>query len=115
MRTQKQYTIKEWKKLYNLQELLCKKYDIILSDHKTKKESVLSILDQINFKNINKSIISFNKMIQEFGGSMEKLTTELDKSSKNNIKIWSDIPQSNSKAQQKSKDQLNLEKFWGNY
>ena len=43
---------------------------------------------------------------------MEKLTTELDQTSQNNIKIWSDMPEKESK-QQKSKDQINLEKIWG--
>ena len=50
------------------------------------------------------------KIIQDFGGSMEQLTTELNESSKNNIKIWSEPEKSKSR---KSKDQINLEKIWG--
>ena len=108
----KKYTIKEWNKLSSIQEVLCKKFEIILTDHKTKRQKIFSILDTINFKNINKGIETFNKMIQAFGGSMEQLTSELDKTSQNNIKIWSDEPEKEPKLQ-KSKDQMNLEKIWG--
>jgi len=41
---------------------------------------------------------------------MEQLTTELNKSSQNNIRIWSDAPKKSSK---KSKDEINLAKIWG--
>jgi len=111
LRIKKRYTVKEWKKLFRIQEVLCKKFEVILIDHKTKKEMFIDILDKINSKNINKGITTFNKIIQEFGGSMEKLTTEIDKPSQNNIKIWSDSPKSKTS---KSKDQINLEKLWGN-
>jgi hypothetical protein len=112
MRIIKRYTVKEWKKFYNIQEIMCKKYEIILTNHKTNKEQLAIILKNINLKNINKGIETFNKIIQDFGGSMEKLTTELDQTSQNNVKIWSDMPEKESK-QQKSKDQINLEKIWG--
>jgi hypothetical protein len=110
IRPLKKYTIKEWKKLSNLQETLCKKFDIVLIDHKTKKELFFHILDKINLKNMNKGIETFNKIIQDFGGSMEQLTSELNETSKNNIKIWSESKESQTK---KSKDQINLEKLWG--
>lgn len=113
MKVKKRYTVKEWKKLYKIQEILCQKFDVVLTDHKTKREQLILILKNINFKNINKGIETFNKIIQDFGSSMEKLTTELDKSSQNNIKIWSDMPENESKSH-KSKDQINLEKIWGN-
>ena len=107
-------TVKEWKKLFNIQESLCKKYDIILTDYKTKREIIFGILDKINLKNINKGIETFNKIIQDFGGSMDQLTKELDKSSKNNIKIWSDTPKKKSrKRSHKSQDEINLGKIWG--
>ena len=106
------FTVKEWKKFYNIQEVLCKKFDVILTDHKTNREQLVAILKNINLKNINKGIETFNKMIQAFGGSMEQLTSELDKTSQNNIKIWSDEPEKEPKLQ-KSKDQMNLDKIWG--
>jgi len=112
MRIQKKYTVKEWKKFYNIQELMCKKYDIILIDYKTKKEKIVDILEKINLKNMNKGIETFNKIIQKFGGSMEQFTTELNESSKNNVKIWSDLPKNEPKPR-KSKDQINLDKIWG--
>jgi hypothetical protein len=113
MKVKKKYTVREWRKLYKIQEVLCKKFDIILTDHKTNKEQLILVLKNINLKNINKGIDAFNKIIQDFGGSMEKLTSELDKTSQNNLKIWSDMPEKEPKSQ-KSKDQINLEKIWGN-
>ena len=104
--------VAEWKKLYNIQEILCKKFDVILTDHKTKKERLISILKNIHLTNINKGIDTFNKMVQDFGDSMETFTTELDKTPKNNVKIWSDEPRKDSKPH-KSQDQINLEKIWG--
>jgi len=111
MKIKKRYTVKEWSKLYKIQEVLCKKFDVILTDHKTNKEQLVLILKNINLKNINKGIVSFNKIIQEFGGSMEKLTSEIEKTPKNNVKIWSNEPENEPKSH-KSKDQINLEKIW---
>ena len=71
IRPLKKYTVKEWRKLSNLQETLCKKFDIILTDHKTKREKLFSILDTINLKNINRGMEIFNKSIQSFGGTMD--------------------------------------------
>jgi hypothetical protein len=110
IRPLKKFTVKEWRKLSNLQEMLCKKFDIILTDHKTKREKIFSILDNINLKNIDKGIEIFNKSIQSFSDSMDKLVSEIDKSSSNDVKIWSDHT---SLESHKSQDQINLEKIWG--
>ena len=146
MRNKKLYTIKQWKKFkktlirtndgaqnhVDIQELMCKKYDIILTDHKTKRELVITILKKINAKNINDGIYTFNKAVQAFGGSMEQLSKDLGSSKKsksskdkenlekllgkpkgkssNNVKIWSDSPRSESR---RKKDEMNLEKLWG--
>jgi hypothetical protein len=110
MKIKKRYTVKEWKKLYKIQDKLCKKYDVILIDYKTRREKVAEIFEKINLKNLNKGMITFNKIIQDFGGSMEQLTSEIDKTSKNNVKIWSDDQENEPK---KSKDQINLDKIWG--
>ena len=112
MRIQRKYTVKEWRKLQNLQESLCKRYDVILTNHKTKKERIIEIIEKINLKNINIGIETFNKIIQDFGGSMEQLSSELSESPKNNVKIWSNSPKKEPKSQ-KSKDEINLEKIWG--
>jgi len=108
MKQKKFYTVKEWKKLYKIQDVLCKKFDVILTDHKTKQEKIISVFEKINLKNFNKGMISFNKIIQDFGSSMEQLTSEINTSPKNDVKIWSDS--SNDESQKAKK---NLEKLWG--
>ena len=64
----------------------------------------MSILKKINMKNINKGIEAFNKIIQDFGDSMNTMTRELSL----------DIEKSNreSKVREK-KNKENLEKIWG--
>ena len=79
----------------------------------SKRKSFLilkKLFEKINQKNINKSIDTFNKSVQDFGDSMDKLTKELNESPKNNIKIWSDKSENDS---QNSRDEINLEKIWG--
>jgi len=107
MKSKKRYTVKEWKKLYKIQDKLCEKYDIILIDYKSRNEKITEILEKINFKNFNKGIITFNKIIQDFGGSMEQLTSEIDKVPKNNVKIWSDD------TEFKIEELTDIEKIWG--
>ena len=102
----KKYTIKEWNKLSSIQEVLCKKFEIILTDHKTKRQKIFSILNTINFKNINRGIEIFNESFQNFGNSMDQLTKEINQTSQNNVKIWSD-------SKTNSKDKENLDKIWG--
>ena len=95
---------------------------MILTDYKTKREKVFSILEKINLKNFDKGITEFSKLIQSFGGSMDQLTRELDSGnsknadnldfvwgkSGNSVPIWGD---SNNDFDSKHKD--NLEKIWG--
>ena len=144
-RCKKLYTVKQWRRFkktlvkedsgikYNvdIQELMCKKYDIILTDYKTKRERIIVILKKINIKNINKCIDAFNKLVQDFGGFIDEITKEMDSSkeeesnkdkenlekiwgkqegkSSNNFKIWSDSPTES----EITRDEINLEKFWG--
>ena len=145
MRYKKLFTVKEWSKFkkikvkeidgikyyYDMQELMCKKYDIILTDYKTKSEQIIIFLKKINMKNINKGIDSFNKAVQAFGGSMDQLSKDLTssekdqsgkdkenmekiwgKSSKSGVKIWSDHTKRESKSRSRE-DEMNLEKIWG--
>ena len=65
---------------------------------------MMKILKKINLKNINHGIDTFNKIIQDFGDSMDTMTRELS----------SDIEKSNreSKTREK-KNKKNLEKIWG--
>lgn len=73
----KYYTVKEWKKFdkvaerengidITMQEILLKKYDVILLDYKTKKEKLFSVIDKFNAKNINTGITKFNKGMDQF-------------------------------------------------
>jgi len=110
MRKIRRYTVKEWKRLYKIQDKLCQKYEVILTDYKIRQEKVAGIMQKINFKNFNKGIATFNKIVQDFGGSMEKLTEELNESQKNNVKLWPDKDEEKS-LESKHKD--NLDAIWG--
>ena len=120
MRTRKYFTVEEWQKFktndyFDMQEMLCQKYDVILIDYQTKKEKIFSVLQKINLKNFEKGIIEFSKLVQSFGNSMDKFTAEIDNkkisdkknlesiwgTSKKQTPIWSD------------NDSDNLEKIWG--
>ena len=120
MKIKKFYTVKQWSKFksndyFDMQELLCQKYDVVLTDYRTKKKKTFSLLQKINLKNFDKGITEFVKLLQSFGNSMDQFTTEInddkvsDKknlesiwgSSKKQTPIWSD------------NDSGNLEKIWG--
>jgi hypothetical protein len=129
MRTRKFYTVKQWQRFktndyFDMQELLCQKYDVILTDYQTKKEKIFSMLKKINLKNFDKGITGFSKLVQSFGGSMDQLTREIDSQAhknKDNLDviwgkpnnsgpIWSTSEDNfDSQAQHKA----NLEKIWG--
>ena len=129
MKVKKFYTVKEWNKFksndyFDMQELLCQKYDIILTDYKTKSEKIFSFLKKINLKNLDKAITGFSKLVQSFGGSMDQLTHEIDSQtskdkdnldsiwgkSTDSVPIWS-TSENNSDSQ--SQHKANLEKIWG--
>ena len=55
-------------------------------------------------KNIHQGIITFNKAVQDFGDSMDKITGELS----------SDIEKSNRESKVRAKkNQENLDRIWG--
>ena len=106
------FTVKEWNRFdWDKQQVLTKKYIVILLDYKTRKEKIFQVLDKINFKNLNKGIAvfnkgmaGFNKSVQQFGDSMGKMNDELSK----------DVKRSNESARiSEDKDKQNLEKIWG--
>ena len=76
-----------------MQDMLCQKYDVILTDYKTKREKIFSALKKINLKNFDRGVTEFSKLVQSFGGSMDQLTQEL--------------------GSQKSKDSDNMDLIWG--
>ena len=129
MKVKKFYTVKEWRKFksndyFDMQDMLCQKYDIILTDYKTKREKIFSFLKKINLKNLDIAITGFSKLVQSFGGSMDQLTREIDSQtskdkdnldsiwgkSTNPVPIWS-TSENNSDSQ--SQHKANLEKIWG--
>ena len=127
MRTRKYFTVKEWNRFKNnddfdMQDMLCQKYDVILTDYKTKREKIFSVLKKINLKNFDNGVTEFSKLVQSFGGSMDQLTREINSQkskdsdnldlvwgkSGNSVPIWGD-----SKNDFDSKHKDNLEKIWG--
>ena len=127
MRTRKYFTAREWNRFkdndyFDMQEMLCQKYDVILTDYKTKREKIFSTLKKINLRNFDNGIAEFSKLVQSFGSSMDQLTSEIDSQkpkdtdhldlvwgkSNNPVPVWSD-----SKNGSGSKHKDNLEKIWG--
>jgi len=127
MRDRKYFTVREWNRFKNndyfdMQDMLCQKYDVILTDYKTKREKVFSALKKITLKNFDRGVSEFSKLVQSFGGSVDQLTREIDSQkfrdsehmdliwgkSGNSVPIWSD-----SKNDFGSQHKDNLEKIWG--
>ena len=50
----------------DVQELLCKKYDTILTDYETKREKWLRRLKMVNQTNIDKGLKVFNDGVENF-------------------------------------------------
>ena len=127
MRTRKYFTVREWNRFkdndyFDMQDMLCQKYDVILTDYQTKRERIFSALKKINLRNFDKGVSEFSKLVQSFGSSLDQLTSEMDSQkskdtdnldlvwgkSNESIPIWS-----NSKNDSGSKHKDNLEKIWG--
>ena len=120
MRTRKYFTVEEWQKFktndyFDMQEMLCQRYDVILSDYQTKKQKTFSLLQKINLKNFEKGITEFSKLVQSFGNSMDQFTAEIDNkkiSDKKNLEsIWG--PSKKQTPIWSDNDADNLEKIWG--
>ena len=127
MRIRKYFTAREWNRFkdndyFDMQEMLCQKYDVILTDYKTKREKIFSALKKINLRNFDNGVAEFSKLVQSFGSSLDQLTSEIDSQkskdtdnldlvwgkSNESIPIWSD-----SKNDSGSQHKDNLEKIWG--
>jgi hypothetical protein len=120
MITRKYFTVKEWQRFntnnyYDMQELLCQKYDVILSDYRTKKQKIFSLLQKINLKSFDKGVSEFSKLVQSFGNSMDQFTAEIDNkkiSDKKNLEyIWGLSEKQTPIWSDDNSD--NLEKIWG--
>lgn len=104
----KYFTCKEWKKFDKLtndyiiidnekyyltmQEILLAKYQIILTDYKTRNEKIIHVLKKFNGKNLDKGIKVFNTGVSSFTDSIDSFTKELGNNTKsarkNKVKIW---------------------------
>ena len=70
----------------------------------TIKEELISYIEKINIHNINQGMDTFNKVVQDFGDSMDSITKEMS----------SDIEKSNKESEvREQKNKENLEKIWG--
>jgi hypothetical protein len=110
MRSKKYFTVREWSRFKNndyfdMQDMLCQKYDVILTDYKTKREKVFSVLKKINLKNFDQGVTEFSKLVRFFGGSMEQLTREIDSSKRKGSHF--------KKTKSESRDKDNLNSIWG--
>ena len=68
---------------------------------------IRNIASKIKSANISEGVKVFNKSVQEFGDSMDKLTKELNTTRTGKIKIWSE---QNVDSQKINND---MEKIWG--
>jgi hypothetical protein len=98
----KYYTVKEWKRFdkvaerengidITMQEVLLKRYDVILTDYKTKGEKIKGILAKFNAENLNKGITTFNKgvdMMVKMTAAPKKRTRKTRKKSKKKSQGW---------------------------
>ena len=76
------FTVKEWNRFsWSMQEVICKKYDVILTDYKTRKEKIILLLNKINMKNFNKGMDTFNKSLNKFSKTVDSMTASANKSS----------------------------------
>ena len=68
---------------------------------------IRNIASKIKDVNISEGVKVFNKSVQEFGDSMDKLTQELNTTGTNKVKIWSENNEDNQKINN------DMEKIWG--
>ena len=88
IRTPKKFTLKAFTKFDIIQrQLLCERYDIILTDYKTKQEIIMGIAKKFNIKNLNKSITKFNKGMAQFNTMIAPEKPQRTRKSKSKTKI----------------------------
>ena len=68
----------DWEK----QELLCERYNIILTDYLTKEEKVKKVLGKFTITNINLGITKFNKGMDGFMKILDSPTPKRTRGSK---------------------------------
>jgi len=91
MRKRIKLQFKRWKKYsWNDQEKIVSKYNVILLNHKTRKEKLKSLFKKSNrernaFKKFNKYVSMVSKGIDQFSKEMNKLHLD-DRQSEKNVK-----------------------------
>lgn len=86
-------TVRAWNRFgYEYQKHLMLKFDVIFTDHKTRKEKIIGILKKFNNKNLDLGIKKFNHTIEDFERSMDQLSNDLNKSygRDTGLKFWSE-------------------------
>jgi hypothetical protein len=74
------FTVREWNRFaWSMQEVLCIKYNVILTDYKTRKEKIILLLNKINVKNLNKGTDAFNKSLNQFCKIIDSFTRSIFK------------------------------------
>ena len=126
MRIKKFYTVKQWNcfkdnDYFDMQEMLTQRYDVILTDHKTRKEKITFVLKKFNQRNFNKTMKQFNGFMKDFGNFMDQLTHDSThetnstkhKDEDSNDLIWGKSNSSIPIWSSSNSDCDNLEKIWG--
>ena len=120
MRDRKYFTVREWNRFKNndyfdMQDMLCQKYDIILTDYKTRNQKIFSLLQKINLKNFSTGVTEFSKLVNSFGNSIEQLTGEINDDKIPDKKNLESIcgPSEKQTPIWSNNDSDNLEKIWG--
>ncbi len=128
------FTVKEWNRFtWSIQEVICKKYDVILTDYKTRKEKTMLLLNKINMKNFNKGMDTFNRSLNKFSKTVDSLNRPIsqDKNTeerssyskegiwgKESVSFWGKPGLSNNRVsiwpekQSQSKDQKTDTEIW---
>lgn len=79
MKPRLELTQKAWKRFdYNSQRHLLTKFDVIITDHHTKRETLAKIFKSFNVKNMNTGIARFQDGMDQFSKEMEKLHDSLN-------------------------------------
>ena len=70
--------MKQWNRFnFSMQENICQRYDVILTDYKITREKIATFLNKINIKNFNKGVEIFNKSMNQFSKTVDSLTADI--------------------------------------
>ncbi len=85
MRKVLRLTQKQWNRFdLEKQEVLTKRYHVIISDYKTKRQRIMAILDKVDItrpqgkRNLERGIKKFNDSVDAFDGVMDDLSKSLN-------------------------------------